>query len=136
MKKRKKIRHIIYVDASVRDGVSKIGLYDMKNHATHILQLNDIPNNNVAEEYAVLHALLYIIKNGLENCHILSDNLQATNNKNISSFCRENSVSISWIPREINKVADSICKLSPTCKEKDWNILKLFYSLVINKKIL
>ncbi len=128
-----KIRRIIYVDASTTDGESKISLYDTKNNLTHILDLVDVSNNNVAEMYAVLYAVLYIIKNNHKDCHILSDNFGCANNKIVCEFIRENNMSISWIPREINAIADKITKLEATQKEKEWNILNLFYKLLFKK---
>jgi hypothetical protein len=55
-------------------------------------------------------------------CDILCDNLHATQNKKIA---------ISWIPREINVIADKIVKLEPTVKIKRWYILDLFYKMLL-----
>lgn len=125
-----KKRRIIYVDASTVDGESKISLYDTENNLTNILQLIDISNNNIAETYAVLYAILYVVKNDYSHCHILSDNLPATQNKKILELAKQKGVSLSWIPREINVVADKITKLEPTVKQKEWHILNLFYEIL------
>jgi len=130
-----KKRRIIYVDASTVDGESKISLYDTENNLTNILQLIDISNNNIAETYAVLYAILYVVKNDYSHCHILSDNLPSTQNKKITELAKQKGVSLSWIPREINVVADKITKLEPTVKQKEWHILNLFYEMLfINTK--
>ena len=48
----------------------------------------------------------------------------------VQFLAKEYSIGISWIPREANIIADKICKLEPTLKEKEWNLLKLFVALV------
>jgi len=125
-----KKRRILYVDATVMDDITKISLYDKENNLTNILELIDVKDNNIAERYALLYAILYSVKNNLANCHILSDNLQATQNKKIVEFCKNRKIAVSWIPREINIIADKIVKLEPTVKDKEWYILKLFYEMI------
>ena len=122
-----KKRRIIYVDASTINSESKVSIYDTENNLTHTLDLINISNNNLAEKYAVLNAILYIVKNNFTNAHILSDNLAATQDKKVVELAKEEGISISWIPREINVIADKITKLEATQKEKDWNILNCFY---------
>jgi hypothetical protein len=84
-----KKRRILYVDATVMDNITKISLYDPQNNLTNILELINIKDNNVAEQYAVVYAMLYVIKNNYANCHILSDNLQATKIKSVIEFCQK-----------------------------------------------
>jgi len=137
-----KKRRIIYVDASTINSESKVSIYDTENNLTHTLDLINISNNNLAEKYAVLNAILYIVKNNFTNAHILSDNLAANNftnahilsdnlaatqDKKVVELAKEEGISISWIPREINVIADKMTKLEATQKEKDWNILNCFY---------
>lgn len=122
-----KKRRIIYVDASTINSESKVSIYDRENNLTHTLDLINISNNNLAEKYAVLNAILYIVKNNFTNAHILSDNLAATQDKKVVELAKEEGISISWIPREINVIADKMTKLEATQKEKDWNILNCFY---------
>lgn len=76
-----KKRRILYVDATITGNITKISLYDSENNLTNILELIEIKDNNIAELYAVLYAILYVIKNNLSNCHILSDNSQAVQNR-------------------------------------------------------
>ena len=64
------------------------------------------------------------------NCHILSDNLSATQDKKIEAFTKEKNISISWIPREVNVVADEITKLPPTVDIKEWYFLDTMYQLI------
>lgn len=122
-----KKRRIIYVDASTINQESKVSIYDTGNNLTHTLNLIEVNNNNLAEKYAVLNAVLYVVKNDFKNAHILSDNLAATQDKKITELIKEQGISISWIPREINVIADKITKLNATQKEKDWNLLNFFY---------
>ena len=78
-----KKRRILYVDATVNDNMTKISLYDTSNNLTNILELLNIKDNNIAEQYGVLYAILYVIKHNYSNCHILSDNLHTTQNKKL-----------------------------------------------------
>lgn len=128
-----KKRRIIYVDASTANEESKISLYDTGNNATYILDLVDIKSNNIAEMYAVLYAISYVIKNDLKQCHILCDNLAAAQSNKLQDLAKDNNISVSWIPREINVVADKITKLDATQKDKEWKILNLLYQLVFKK---
>jgi len=111
--------------------MTKISLYDTENNLTNILELLNVKSNNTAEQYAILYAILYAVKNNYSNCHVLSDNLSATQNTKILEFAKSKGVSISWIPREINDIADKITKLKPTVKVKEWYILDTFYNLII-----
>jgi len=126
-----KKKRILYVDATVTNDITKISLYDISNNLTNILELLNIKDNNIAEQYGVLYAILYAIKHNYLNCHILSDNLHAIQNKKILQYAKDNKVSLSWIPREINIVADKITKLDPTVKVKEWYILNAFYRLIL-----
>ena len=126
-----KKRRILYTDATVNDNMTKITLYDTNNNLTNILELLDIKDNNVAELYGVLYAILYVIKHNYSNCHILSDNLSTTQNKKLLEFAKSKKISLTWIPREINVVADKIAKLEPTVKIKEWYILDAFYNLLL-----
>ena len=47
---------------------------------------------------------------------ILCDNKSAVEDKIIMALSKECSIDISWIPREINHVADKVCKLDTTLK--------------------
>lgn len=124
------IRRIIYVDAgSTNSDNYTISLYDKESNATQIMELTDIKNNTDAEKYAVYQAILYIVKKEFQCCMILSDNQSAVNDKGLQSLINELGIKISWIPREINTVADKTCKLEPTLKEEDFHVLKLFVKL-------
>lgn len=123
-------RRIIYVDAGGKKNKGyKIGLYDKNSNATHIMDLVDVSNNNLAEKYAVFYAILYIQKHSYKNCMILSDNESAVVDKVLINLLQELKISISWIPREINNIADKTTKREATLKEIDWNLLKLFVNL-------
>ena len=123
-------RRILYVDATLQDNVTKISLYDRKNNLTNILELLDVTSSAEAEQYALVYAILYVVKNNYKRCHILCDNLSATQNKKILELAKKNKISISWIPREINIIADKIVKLEPTVKVKEWYVLKLFFEIL------
>lgn len=125
-------RRLIYVDASGMNNNStfKISLYDKGNNSTYILQLQDIAHNNLAEQYAVFYAVLYVKKNNFKKCHILCDNQSAVQQEIIKRLSKKYAIGISWIPREANIIADKISKLEPTKKEEEWNLLKLFVDLI------
>ncbi len=126
-----KKRRIIYVDATtINKENSKISLYDTGNNLTAIMELPNVSNNNKAELYGVLYAVLYAVKNDYKNCHVLCDNLHATQNKKVTELCQKYSVSLSWIPREVNVIADKVVKLEPTVKVKEWYILKMFCEVI------
>jgi len=126
-----KTRRIIYVDASGQENNTKfkISIFDPDRKLTHTLKLAECANNSEAERYAIFYALFYIKKYNYKNTHILCDNISAVNDKYIQKTSKELEITISWIPREINLVADKISKSEPTLKERDWNILKLFVDL-------
>jgi len=130
-------RRLVYVDASgFEDNTKyKISMFDPDKNATHVLELKDIDDNNIAEGFAVFYAIFYIKKHDYNNCHILCDNLSAVNDKYIIALAQKYKIGISWIPREANIVADKVAKLDPTLKEKDWNTLKLFIDLVLQKDV-
>jgi len=131
-------RRIIYVDASGKENNSefKISIYDPEKNLTDVLQLHECSNNSEAERYAIFYALFYIKKYNYKNTHILSDNLSAVNDKYIKKSSKELGITVSWIPREINLIADKMSKSKPTLKEKDWNILKLFVDLYTREELL
>lgn len=126
-----KRRQIIYVDITGEENNSifKLGLYDPDNNRTLIMNLKEISSNNEAEKYGIYYAMLYIKKHNFENTIILCDNESAVNDKTIQSLSKFLKIKISWIPREINTVADKICKQEPTLKDTDWNLLELFIKL-------
>lgn len=127
-----KERRIIYVDAGNKDSeVFKISLYDVESNATHIMELVEVDDNNEAEKYAVFYAIFYINRNNIDNCMILCDNNSAVVDNTIKTLAKKLKISISWIPREINKIADKTCKLDSTLKDSDFNTLKLFIDLSI-----
>jgi len=123
-------RHIIYVDAGSTNSENyKIGLYDSQTNATHIMELLKIDNNNMAEKYAIFYAIFYIYKNNYTNCMVLCDNQGAVTDKIITALVKACGIKISWIPREINHIADKTCKLEATLKESDFYSLNLFVKL-------
>lgn len=130
-----KKRRIIYTDAT-KDGENsfKIGLFDPDINRTQTLQLKEgISSINEAEKFGILYALLYINENQLANAIILSDNQNSATNKILKALACDLKCQISWIPREINIVADKIAKLEPTLKDDVWYNLKLFHDLIFKK---
>lgn len=121
-------RKIIYVDASGSDNNKKfkISLYDKLKHAIYIMDLGELDNSSLAEKYAIFYAIFYIQKHQYNNCMILSDNKSAVTDKIIMALSNDLKINISWIPREINEIADKVSKMDPTLKDIDLNILKLF----------
>ena len=128
-----KKRRIIYVDASTTKKKSKISLYDTKNKRKKVLELKSVSNNNTAEKYAVLYAISYIKQNGYKNCHILSDNTSAVDNKKLLKLAYKNKITISWVPREANTIADKLSRSKVNQKTKEVNGLRFLYQLVFKK---
>jgi len=125
-----KKRHIIYVDAGSTNSENyRISLYDTDNHATNIMELFEIQNNTEAEKYAIFYAIFYIYKNKYAHSMILCDNQNAINDKVINALSKEYNINISWIPCEINSVADKTCKLESTLKMNEFHILDFFVKL-------
>ena len=123
-------REIIYVDAgSTNSDNFRICLYHINNDDIHIMELEDIENNSEAEKYAIYYALLYIKKNNYNNCMILSDNQSAIKDKTLLALSKDLHIQLSWIPREINTIADANCKRLPTLDSSELNMLTLFVEL-------
>jgi len=133
-------RRILYVDASFNNETkeSKISLYDQKIDRVDTLLVKNLKNSSEAEKSAILYACLYSKKLDILNkrIHILNDNYNATKDDKILFICQYFNITISWIPREINLVADNGTKLEVNIKLEDSNILELFYDIIINKCIL
>jgi ribonuclease HI len=130
------MRKIIYVDAGQIEIKGKqffqICLYDSFTNGTDILKLNSIEDNNVAEKYAILYAIMYLIKKNYTNSHILSDNQSACKDKIILKLIQDYKINLSWIPREINIVADKCAKLNSTVKESEFFLLNFLYTNIYN----
>lgn len=128
--------NVILVDAGDSYGLSenkpyKIGLYHPKTYKTETIELDLGLDINEAETYGVLNAIIYAINNELENVMIVSDSKSACENIKILDFANSYNIKISWIPRELNVVADKMTKLVSTTKKQNINNLKLIYKLVI-----
>jgi len=119
-------RRIIYVDAMIKDEHAKISLYDTVNNLTHILALQGaVTGSSAAERYAVVYAVMYAARHHYAHCHILNDNFGVVNEEVVKKFAHTEHVGLSWIPREINVVADRIVKLEPTVKDEEWFLLDM-----------
>jgi len=119
-------RRIIYVDAMIKDEQAKISLYDTVNNLTHILALQGaVTGSHMAESYAVVYAVMYAARHDYAHCHILCDNFGVVNQEVVRDFAHAEHVGLSWIPREINVVADRIVKLEPTVKDEEWFLLDM-----------
>ena len=132
-------RKLIYVDASrVQDSngtVYKIGLYDKSNNVSLGLRLKEEEVSNVAgaEKIAILYAFLYIIQKDIQNAHILSDNQPAVSDSKFQLLLKHYSISVSWIPREANMVADRLTKLDIAYKQEDVNLIHMLNDLIEQK---
>jgi hypothetical protein len=134
------IRRIIYVDASFNNETkeSKICLYDVDIDKINTLSTNIPTSSSFAERYAIMYACLYAKKFNLldKKVHILNDNYSATIHTKIKELCFNLNISLSWIPREINKIADQGTQYNCNISIEDANIYDLFYELIIdNNKI-
>ncbi len=130
-------RRIIYVDASFNNTTkeSKISLYDKDIGKLDTLILNTPKSSNEAEKYGIVYACLYTQINDMngQRVHILNDNNGAVQNTKILDICKKFNITLSWIPREINEIADKGTKLENNIKEHNIKVLELFYDLMINK---
>ena len=124
-------RRVIYVDAGHNDNKEfQIALFDPEINLTSIIKLNGINNNNIAEKYAVVNAITYIKSKELTKTVILSDNEAAVRDPNILKLCEKYKIKITWIPREINIVADKVAKLQPTKKDDTFYTIDFIYDLI------
>lgn len=132
-------RRIIYVDASFckETGESRICLYDVDENRTDTLITEMPTSSSFSERYAVVYACLYAKKLNLldKKLHILNDNYSATVHTKIKELCSILNISISWIPREINQIADKGAQDDCNVSIEDVNICDLFYELMIEKDI-
>jgi len=130
-------RKIIYVDASFckETNESKISLYDPELNQKNILTVTGPSSSSKAEQCAILYGCLYIRKIGLKDrkVYILNDNQAAVKNSKITNLCKNLNIGISWIPREINMIADEGTKLDNNIQTEESNILSMFYELIIGE---
>lgn len=128
-------RRIIYVDASFSSETkeSKICLYDLDENKIDTLITKMPTSSAYAERYGIVYACLYAKKLDLldKKVHILNDNYSATTHAKIKELCSILNISLSWIPREINQIADNGTQNNCNIDVKDTNICDLFYELMI-----
>lgn len=131
------VRRIIYVDASFSNETkeSKICLYDVDENKIDTLITKKPTSSSFAERYAIVYASLYAKKLDIldKKVHILNDNYSATTHTKIKELCSILNISISWIPREINQIADQGTQNNCNVDVEDANICDLFYELMIEK---
>ena len=128
-------RRIIHVDAGQNKNKEfQIALFDPEINLTSIVKLLYIDNNNIAEKYAVVNAITYIKSKDIQRAVILSDNQAAVADKNILEICEKNKIKLTWIPREINAIADKVAKLQPTKKDDTFYTIDFIYDLIFNKE--
>jgi ribonuclease HI len=122
-------RQIIYVDASGYDRNTKykISLFDKSNNKSFVMDIKEQSSSNIAEQYAVLNAIMYCVKMNIRNPHILCDNQSCSSSKIIKKVAKIANIAISWIPREINEIADQLAKETPNVSNKEYEILNLLY---------
>ncbi len=73
---------------------------------------------------------MYINKHNVQNAIVLCDNRSSVENEVIRKSAELFNIQLSWIPREINVVADRVAKLNPTLKEKELYLLEMFVKLL------
>ena len=124
-------RKIIYSDASYNEKSTTIALYDMSNNAGFITNVGNnefnINNSYEAEYLAAVNAIFYCKRKNYGKCTILVDSEQLENNKKLNRFKK---IKISWIPREINKVADRLSKMKNNTSKEHRNILKFIFEIL------
>lgn len=130
--KERKVRRVIYIDAGWNNEQYQIGLYDSHSSFTQIVALVDIKGIHLAELYGALSAIIYIYTKQIDNAIILCDNLSVTENHMILKLCEKHKIKITWIPREINVVADKLTKLTPIKKQEVFYNIKLLFDTLFN----
>ena len=126
-------RRIIYVDAYFdrETGKSKISLYDPEENQKNILTVSAPTSTTRAEQCAILYGCMYLQKIGNERrAYILNDNQGAITNTKIVEVCKKLNLGVSWIPREINTIADEGIRLEDNIDPSEANILIMFYNLI------
>ena len=124
-------RRIIYVDAGQNENKEfQIALFDPEINLTSIVKLLNVNNNNIAEKYAVVNAITYIKSKDIKRAVILSDNEHSVKDSKIVELCEKYKIKITWIPREINVVADKVAKLQPTKKDDTFYTIDFIYNLI------
>lgn len=131
---KKNEKRLIFTDAGLKDGKYQIAMYDKSIGKTETILLEGVSNNNEAEYYSILNALIYCVSNKLERVVILNDNESSCNNKSLVNFSSNNNIRIHWIPRELNTIADKTTKYTPSKKEEEFIKLKIYKSLLENQK--
>ena len=81
------------------------------------------------------NAITYIKTKDIKRAVILSDNQAAVEDQNILKTCEKNKIKLTWIPREINVIADKVAKLQPTKKDDTFQTIDFIYDLIFNKEI-
>lgn len=126
-------RRCIYVDAGQNENKEfQIALFDPDINLTSIVKLLNIDNNNVAEKYAVVNAIIYIKSKNINRAVILSDNEHSVKDSKIIKLCEKHKIKITWIPREINVVADKVARLQPTKKDDTFYTIDFIYDLIFD----
>lgn len=133
-------RRILYVDASFSNQTkeSKICLYDVDENRIDTLITKLPTSSSFSERYAIVYGCLYSKKLNISDkkIHILCDNYGATVHAKIKELCSILNISISWIPREINTIADKGTQDSCNIQNEDVHVCDLFYELMIEKDMI
>lgn len=126
-------RRIIYVDTGQNENKEfQIALFDSEINLTSIVKLLNVDNNNIAEKYTVVNAIMYIKSKDIERAVILSDNEYSVKDSKVIKLCEKYKIKITWIPREINVVADKVAKLQPTKKDDTFYTIDFVYDLIFD----
>jgi len=133
------LKRILYVDASFNNEskLSKVSLYDKEIDKLETLVLTKPQSSGEAERYAILYVCLYSQLNGIadKKIHILNDNYGAVNHKKIIEIIKYYKMGLSWIPREINCIADSGTRSEINVPNESSIILEMFYDIVMNNEL-
>lgn len=101
---------IIYIDGSTNYVNAGYGIYipslsvGINGHVKGRWESYEI------ESIAMAKAFEYIEANNLTNCVVMTDNLSCSKDESFESIQKSREVAITWIPREINTIADYLAK--------------------------
>ncbi|MFT6836145.1 MAG: hypothetical protein ACJA0H_002191 [Francisellaceae bacterium] len=117
-------RSIIYTDASISPEKSQIAMYCAKTNVTHTLKVMGENTINDLEKISIMYAMEYALNNSISNPHILNDNLNSCNR--VEKIAKHIGITVSWIPREINRIADKASRNEPNQPDITKDSLQLF----------
>ena len=123
------MNNFITFDASLKLGKVGIGIYDNITKTSHNFITECENNSLLGEKIALGCAIMYAAKKNRKKVHLFTDNLglaQSGIPPQFKSIVKDLELTLTWIPRELNKEADLASKNAffPHIKNPSLNQLK------------